>query len=198
MKYSPITVAIIAGGKSSRFGEPKSWAMFRGKRLVEYAVDLGRQLSDDVLIVNGKTLDYSHLGIKTFEDEVAGCGPIGGLYTALLKSNAQKLLVLPVDMPYLNEQVYRALLRHEEGSRPVIACSEKGMEPLVSVWHKQNLALIKHHIDIERYSLRGPIKELDAVFVDLPGHTGNLSQNWFVNINYKEDLEKIKQLVNRG
>ncbi len=198
MKFSSITVAIIAGGKSRRFGEAKSWVLFKGKPLIEYALDLSRSLSDDVCIINGKTLDYSHLGVRTFEDEIRDCGPIGGLYTALLKTNAEKILVLPVDMPYLNEHVYRALLEHEEGSRPLIACSEKGMEPLVSVWHKENLALIKRYIDSERYSLRGPIKELDAVFVNLPGNTGNLSHNWFININYKEDLEKIKQLVDSG
>jgi len=195
MKFNDLTVAIIAGGKSSRFGEPKSWAMFNGKRLIEYAIDLSSQLADQVFIVNGKSLNYSHLGISTIEDEITDCGPIGGLYTALLKASTEQVIIMPVDMPYLNKLFYNELLKHSDKNRPVIACSHSGMEPLVSVWCKENLSVIKSFIDKNQYSLRGPIKALDGIFVDLPNEMGNYPEECFININYKEDLKKIIQVT---
>lgn len=198
MKFNDLSVAIIAGGKSIRFGEPKSWAKFRGRRLIEYAVELGVQLADDVFIVNGKTLDYSHLGISTIEDIITDCGPIGGLYTALLKSAKEKVLVMPVDMPYLNRGIYYELLKHSDEAKPLIACSDSGMEPLVSIWYKENLSLLKSFIDKKRFSLREPIKALDAVLVDLPQKMTNYQDKYFININYKEDLKKIAQIIKTG
>lgn len=198
MIFNDLTVAIIAGGKSIRFGEPKSWAKFRGKRLIEYAVDLSIQLADDVFIVNGKTLDYSHLGITTIEDEITDCGPIGGLYTALKKASTEKVIIMPVDMPYLNELIYRELLKHSDKTRPVIACSHSGMEPLVSVWYKDNLSVIKSCINKNQFSLRGLTKALDAILVDLPKTMDNYQDECFININYKEDLKKTTQVAKAG
>ena len=198
MIFNDLTVAIIAGGKSSRFGEPKSWAKFRGKRLIEYAVNLGTQLANEVFIVNGKSLDYSHLGITTIEDEITECGPIGGLYTALLKASTDKVIIMPVDMPYLNERIYCELLKHSDKVRPVIARSHSGMEPLVSVWHKENISVIKSFVNKNQFSLHGPIRALDAVFVDLPKKMKNYQDDYFTNINYKEDLKKITQVNKAG
>jgi len=195
MIFNDLTVAIIAGGKSSRFGEPKSWAKFRGKRLIEYAVNLGTQLADKVFIVNGKTLDYSHLGVTTIEDEITDCGPIGGLFTALLKASTDKVIIMPVDMPYLNELIYRELLKLSDNVRPVIARSHSGIEPLVSVWYKDNLPVIMNCINKNQFSLHGPIRALDAVFVDLPKKMNNYQDEYFININYKEDLKKIIQVT---
>lgn len=188
------TVAIIAGGKSSRYGEPKSWAMFREKRLIDYAIDLGRQLSDKIFIVNGKTLDYSHLGITTIEDEISECGPIGGLHIALKKASTEKIIIMPVDMPYLNKQVYEKLLINADKNRPIIACSHNGIEPLVSVWYKENLSVINSFIDNNQFSLRKPIEALNGISVDLPTIMDNYVSEYFININYKKDLEKIIQI----
>ena len=58
-----ISAAIIAGGKSTRFGGPKVWAEFRGKRLIDHAVDLAQDIAGQVFIVNGKDVDYSHLNM---------------------------------------------------------------------------------------------------------------------------------------
>ncbi len=192
------TVAIIAGGKSRRFGEPKPWASLNGKRLIEYAIDLSTQLSDKVFIINGKTLDYSHLGITTIEDEIKDCGPIGGLYTALKYAKTENIIIMPVDMPYLNAHVYKELLKHLDKTRPVIACSGTGMEPLVSIWHKENILVIKSIINKNQFSLRTPIKALNAIVVDLPKEMTNYSEDYFININYKDDLKKIKQVTEAG
>jgi len=184
-----LSVAIIAGGKSNRFGEPKSWAKFRGKRLIEYAIDLGRQLSDEVFIINGKSLDYSHLGIATIEDIIVDCGPIGGLYSALCHTSAEFVATMPVDMPLLPPEIYEVLFSKIIADRPVVARSGSGLEPLVAIWPQNALSVVEEFIQQKKYSLRNPLQKLQAIEVNIPAEMERFKEEYFLNINYKEDLE---------
>ena len=46
-----ITVAILAGGTSKRFGSEKALAEFRGQPLVVHMVEVARKLSSEIMIV---------------------------------------------------------------------------------------------------------------------------------------------------
>ncbi|MFW9810156.1 MAG: molybdenum cofactor guanylyltransferase, partial [Candidatus Thorarchaeota archaeon] len=46
-----VTVAILAGGNSKRFGSEKAIAEYRGRPLVAHMVDIARRLSREVMIV---------------------------------------------------------------------------------------------------------------------------------------------------
>lgn len=61
-----LTVAIIAGGKSNRFGSPKAQALFNKKPLIDYAVKLAKSISEQVIIVNGNNLSFYESGIKAY------------------------------------------------------------------------------------------------------------------------------------
>ena len=189
MISNKITAAIIAGGKATRFGGPKIWAEFRGKRLIDHAVDLARDIAAQVFIVNGKDVDYSHLNIETVADIVTNCGPIGGLHTALHYAAAPFVAALPADMPLLTKEVYQYLLQYLEDERPVIALSGSGEEPLVSIWPKTALSVFNELIEAGKFSLRIPIKKLNAVLVNLPDVLPGYTDDIFLNINYKKDLE---------
>jgi len=189
MISNKITAAIIAGGKATRFGGPKIWAEFRGRRLIDHAVDLARVIAAQVFIVNGKDADYSHFNIDTVADIIPDCGPIGGLHTALHYASTPFVASLPADMPLLTKEVYQYLLQYLEDERPVIALSSKGEEPLVSIWPKTSLPVFNELIEAGKFSLRIPIKKLDAVLVSLPDVLLGYTDDIFLNINYKEDLD---------
>ncbi len=64
-----LTVAIIAGGKSSRMGRDKAFLELGGKTLIERVItasaDLGQ--SETILITN-KPNEYRHLGLEMHSD----------------------------------------------------------------------------------------------------------------------------------
>jgi molybdopterin-guanine dinucleotide biosynthesis protein A len=51
MKDDELTVAILAGGNSTRFKSEKSLASFRGKPLISHMIDIAKKLSHGVLVV---------------------------------------------------------------------------------------------------------------------------------------------------
>ncbi len=188
IEFKEVTVAIIAGGKSIRFGQPKSFAQVKNRRLIDHAVELAKNLSPKVLIVSGNNLDYKDLTIPIVSDIIENCGPIGGLFTALTHCKSKWILTIPVDMPFLVSPIYQILWQNREENRPVAALTEDGLEPIVALWPRSAINSVKGFIERKKFSLRGPLFELDAVEVYMPEAFSMYRPEFFHNINYKSDL----------
>ncbi|HID38777.1 MAG TPA: molybdenum cofactor guanylyltransferase [Calditrichaeota bacterium] len=183
-----LSAAILGGGKSRRFGEPKAFAVYQGKKLIDYAVDLAKQIAPHVFLVNGRTVGYEEVGIPIISDLIPDLGPIGGLYTALKSSTTPYIAALPVDTPLLTVAAYRLLFQYMEKDRPVVALSDKGLEPLISIWPASMLYLVEQQIQEKNYSLRALFSQNEAVVVDFPQIMEDYNPQFFLNINYKKDL----------
>jgi len=191
-----VTSALIAGGKSRRFGSPKELAQYAGKRLVDYAVTTAQSISHNTIIIGHKTeSSLVHFNIPVYDDLIPDCGPLGGIYTALYYAKDKYIAVLPVDMPLLNLKIYRALYPSLNAEKPVVACSHKGIEPLVSIWPAGTFSALKVQIEKKDFRLYSLLKKLHAIeinFAKLPDY----QEHWFENINYKKDINLLKMQSN--
>ncbi|ECB9670791.1 molybdenum cofactor guanylyltransferase [Listeria monocytogenes] len=119
MKNEKVNVGIVlAGGRSSRFGEPKAFFQDEatGKTWVELTVSKLMPLCE-MVFVSANHENYSKL-VTLFDAEPAiqivpdqasfsDFGPLGGIYAVMkAAANYQKanFLVLPVDMPFLTSK----------------------------------------------------------------------------------------------
>jgi molybdenum cofactor guanylyltransferase len=187
-----VTSALIAGGKSKRFGSPKELAGYDGRRLIDYALEIAKSISEKTIIIGPSALKITNSKIPRYDDLIPDCGPLGGIYTALHYAKDKYVAVLPVDMPLLNLKIYRALYPSLKDKRPVVACSHKGIEPLVSIWPVETLAALKSQIEKKDYRLYYLLKKLQAVeinFASLPDY----KHHWFENINYKKDINLLEK-----
>ena len=92
--------AVLAGGRSSRFGTDKAEALWQGKPLVQHALDALRPLVDDVVLCG-----RAYGGALAIPDRPeAGMGPLAGLNAALHHAAAQgfaAVLCVGCDTPLL-------------------------------------------------------------------------------------------------
>lgn len=90
---------VLAGGQSSRMGRDKAFLELAGKPLILHAVVKLRRVCVDVNILGSNpALDaYAPL----VKDVHPGCGPLGGMEAALLHSQHDWNMFLPVDVPFL-------------------------------------------------------------------------------------------------
>jgi len=189
-----LTSAIMAGGKSRRFGTPKTNALLWNRKLVDYAIKIAKLMSDNVLVVTGeKKICFDDESI-TVKDIFPGMGPLGGIYTALLKSPTPYVATLPCDMPFLTPEIFKFLFSCLDGTRPVVAVSQSGVEPMIAIWHKSALDTIFKNIERKKLSIYATLEHLDVVKVVIKDKVLNDQNDVFTNINYKQDLENILQL----
>lgn len=120
--YNDIAGIVLAGGTGSRLGEDKCCIRFSfaaGEHtLLEHSMKLLLCVLPEVHII-GRECE----GKSWFPDGVPGKGPVGGIATAL-KLLAKPCLVLPVDLPFMNGRLLRALLDARMLRRPedVVTC----------------------------------------------------------------------------
>ena len=102
-----VAAVILVGGKSSRMGQDKALLPYKGKRLVDVVADTIRSAGVSRVYVSGKIADY-----PSFPDLLSECGPVSGICSCILRlsMNYKRLLFVPVDMPYLTEELIRLLV----------------------------------------------------------------------------------------
>lgn len=115
-------------------GRDKALLELGGRPLVEIAVERLRRLGMTVRICGSRPDLESFAPVVA--DNVAGCGPLGGLSAALAVSDAELNLFVPVDAPLLPEEFLRWLMGRAETTGAVATIPVLGgrPEPLCAVY----------------------------------------------------------------
>src|SRR5260221_10747157 len=100
---SSISAAILAGGRATRFGgADKGSLIVGGARIIERELAAIAGIAADVRIVANDPARYADLGLRVIGDAVAGAGPLGRLFTALLDARYDLVLLLACDLPFIS------------------------------------------------------------------------------------------------
>jgi molybdopterin-guanine dinucleotide biosynthesis protein A len=133
-----VTIAILAGGKSSRMGRDKAFVEFQGRTLLARSLDLARALSPNVCIVGGRDKFAPYAPVV--EDEFLNCGPLGGIHAALQASHTELNLILAVDMPFSSRALLQYLMAQALGAPTAMAVVPRGdgrWQPLCAVYRRR-------------------------------------------------------------
>lgn len=130
---------VLAGGKSSRMGTDKALLELAGRPLVLHAVTKLRRVCADVQILSSRPELAGFAPLVP--DMHHGCGPLGGLETALGHSWHEWNLFLPVDMPFLPsaflDQWVRTVVAQEgRGTRIAMFTVDGVPQPLFALLHR--------------------------------------------------------------
>lgn len=107
----PLTTFILAGGRSSRMGRDKATIKVGARTMLEHACSLAADVGSDRILVLGRP-DHA-LGVA---DDRPYEGPAKALAAQLAHlSIPARILVLPVDMPFLKPLHINVLLAQKHG-----------------------------------------------------------------------------------
>ncbi|MEE9215979.1 MAG: molybdenum cofactor guanylyltransferase [Anaerolineales bacterium] len=131
-----ITIAIQAGGKSSRMGRDKALLPLGGMPLIEHVLQRVAGLGDEILITTNRPEDYAFLGKRMVEDHRPGAGALDGLLTALEAAYGERVLLLACDMPFVSRPLLEHLLAIDTDAEVVIPRREGKLQPLHAIYSK--------------------------------------------------------------
>jgi molybdenum cofactor guanylyltransferase len=129
---------ILAGGESSRMGVDKGLLEMDGVPLIVRTAALVDAVAGAATVV-GQPEKYQPLGLRAIADDWPGCGPLGGIATALRASDAEWNLVVACDLPYLTQEWLEFLAQRARASAAdaVVPVNERGAEPLCALYHSR-------------------------------------------------------------
>jgi len=200
-KYTlDISCIVLAGGKGLRLGRDKAQEAVGNSNLLQRVVSQLSSFSNDIIIVTARGKSLSQFtGCPRFRivaDAYPGKGALVGLGSGLAASNSWYNLVVACDMPFLNQDLLRYMIKFSAGFDLVVPRVGKLVEPLHAVYSKSCLAPIERLLsqgNLRVSALFDLVKvryvEADEIDSFDPRHLS------FFNINTKADLEMAQQLA---
>jgi molybdopterin-guanine dinucleotide biosynthesis protein A len=112
---------VLVGGHSTRMGRDKALLEFQGSTLAARIAECVRRVAGNVTLI-GPPDRYRELGYTVIPDRVPGCGPLGGVYTALSVSHAEWNLMVACDMPLVTTELLDVLFSNAESGPSTVDC----------------------------------------------------------------------------
>lgn len=152
---------VLVGGASRRMGRDKALLPLGGATMVEEIAAKVRRVTGNVALI-GPVEKYAHLGLPLIPDAVENCGPIGGLYTALLHTRSDWNVLVACDMPDVTELFLKELLAEAESSDMdcVVPESSGRFDPLCAVYHRRVATAAKSAIQRKLFKMQDFVSTL--------------------------------------
>jgi molybdopterin-guanine dinucleotide biosynthesis protein A len=187
-----LTVAILAGGKSSRMGVDKSFVPFEGRPLIDVVLERVTGLGDETILITNKLEAYAHLGLPMFGDVYPDRGSLGGIFTAVTYAAHPHTLVVACDMPWLNRPLLQHMISIAATADVIVPRWQKFPEPLHAIYGKRCLAPIEANLLAGSLKITAFFGKVNVRFVDkevimLYDPDGRT----FANINSRQDLQDL-------
>jgi molybdopterin-guanine dinucleotide biosynthesis protein A len=163
--FDEITGIILAGGKSSRYGQDKALAEINGIRLVERVIAVMGPIFKQLIIISNNPDNYAYLQVPVFRDMIKGVGPLGGISTGLEVISADAGFFVACDMPFLNPDLVRHMVKIKGRFDAVIPRVGWRIESLHALYRKTCLPSIKQLIDSQEYQVFKFSKKIRARFL---------------------------------
>jgi molybdopterin-guanine dinucleotide biosynthesis protein A len=172
---------VLAGGASTRIGEPKATVALAGHPLISYPLAALRgALTEVVVSVASDTPDLE--GVVTWVQAAQGRHPLLGVIDALERAAPRAIVVCPVDMPFVSTATIERLVAAPVRGA-VVARAGADVQPLLARFDASLLG-----------RLRGLGRVHDTVLALDPAWL-EIAAGELLNVNTPEDLAAAETLL---
>jgi molybdenum cofactor guanylyltransferase len=188
---------VLAGGRSTRFGDDKLSAPYRGLPLLHHAILRLAEICDEVLVVTAPGVEPSlpvGAPARVVHDPTEGEGPLAGAHAGLLAVRTELVVLAGGDMPSMHAPVLLELLRvaREAPVEAVALQDADRFRPLPSVVRAARALDVAHlllHAGDRR--LRHLLQALTIAVVDEPTWTAlDPDRRTLFDVDERGDLER--------
>lgn len=180
-----IIYAVLAGGNSTRFSRDKRFSLLAGQALITYPITLLHTFSDDIYVVL-KAGENQPLNAKIVNDKISNGGPLCGIYSLMSQVTAEYYLLLSADMPFVNEEMIKLLIKNIETDYDVFLfnCLNK-WQPFPVIFSRKVYSFFRQR-RCEGRKISDLFKGCPIKYVDWQKEIN------FFNVNRETDLERAK------
>ena len=181
--------AVLAGGRSRRFGRDKARFVWRDKPLMQHVLDSFVEADERFIVANRP---YAEFGVPVYPDVRPGGDSLSGIHAALYHAKNRVVAVAACDLPNLTPAYWRFLLEALGDAPAVVAMGpEDWPEPLAAVYTKDLLPLAERLLDAGDYFIRRLLDEGGARYLPFEEVRARFGESVFANVNRPEDLESL-------
>ena len=191
---------IVAGGRSTRFGEgDKAVADLGGRAMIRRVAD---RLTDvtDRLVVNCREDQRESIAtaLSSYPGEVGfaldpepDLGPMAGIRTGLAAVRSEYAFVVACDMPFVEPSFVSHLFSRAEGHDAAIPLTGEGFQPTHAVYRaRTTVAACDRTLAAGERRIIAPLVELDCVVIGEDEVREHATLETFANLNTREEVDR--------
>jgi molybdopterin-guanine dinucleotide biosynthesis protein A len=199
-RVEPLTVFVLAGGKSSRMGLDKAFLPLGHSTLLARALELARAIDGNPWIV-GSATKFAGFG-PVVEDVFSDSGPLAGIHAALAATRTDLNMMLAVDLPFLQPSFldYLVCQGRETLATVVVPRSGGRLQPLCAVYRRRFAEVAERSLQAGKNKIDPLFAEVETKVVEPEELKRNgFSEEMFRNLNTPQDWEdaKIREAATR-
>lgn len=185
-----VSGAILAGGRSVRFGRNKALEVWQDKPLIEHVLNALEGCTEK-FIIGGTRETYGFLEIPIYPDLESFQGSLYGLTRALELARFARVAVSACDTPNLTRNYWEFLL-HFEADIMIPENNQGFLEPLAAIYSKKCLLPAKHALELGNLKMTSWFENTDLKIrvVKWAELEPRFQANLFLNANTPQDLLK--------
>ena len=186
------TLAIIAGGKSSRMGHNKALIKLGEQTLIERIIERTTDLNQrETILITNTPEEYTPLKLPMYADIIPESGSLGGIYTAIQHSKTSHTIVIACDMPFVSADLLRFMMSKSENADVIVPTVKGYPQGLHAIYSKNCLEPIREKIEAKRLKVIGFYDRVRVTYLDEQAIKAyNPDGRIFMNVNTPQDLEK--------
>ena len=175
-------------------GQNKALMPLGDRRLIDRVVDVLNGVFSELLIVTNTPELYADLELPMVGDVVPNKGSLGGIYSAIYHITTSYCFVVACDMPFLNADLMRYMMRQATDCDVVMPDIEGNMEPLHAIYGKACLVPIERRLAADRLKIVGflPDVRVRTVTADEIRHF-DPELLAFRNLNTPEEFQTVAE-----
>jgi molybdopterin-guanine dinucleotide biosynthesis protein A len=177
-------------------GAPKALLEVGGVRVIERVVAALRAVMDDLLIVTNTPDLYRFLDLPLVPDVYPDRGSLGGIYSGLRAAAGDGAFTVACDMPFLQPEVIRLVVRRAPRADVVIPRVGDQLETMHAAYAKACLAHIEPRLQAGRLKISdffAAVRVLEIPEREIaPLCAPDIA---FLNINTPADLERARHIA---
>ncbi|MFP3378758.1 molybdenum cofactor guanylyltransferase [Bacillus sp. SIMBA_069] len=192
---------VLAGGMSSRFGEPKALASWQGSTFIEHILKVMTRTLQEVVVISHSDIKErveQLVQVPVIEDipHYKGNGPLAGIVAGMEYIEADWYAIVPCDAPNVSYEWFTILLEQTsdeyDGVVPIINGRK---QPLLAAYHNRVKEKIYALLQDEKRSMGQFLSQCNVKYV--AGEDVQANADWFMNVNTKEEyVQAQKDLSN--
>ncbi len=199
MNVPSLSIAILAGGASKRFGSDKAFAKFRGMPLIKHLIWRFRDHTDDLFVVSRfdepdrlQTVDIPIVYDSSRERTI-----MGAIIDAIEASKSEWTFVIAVDLPLVNWAIVEWMasnIRHKCQATFIIPELANGSQPLCALYQKKSVELLRNRLNLNQQRMQNICNDVSCLNLPIPSKL----QWQFLNMNTAEDLIQAEYLAEKN
>ncbi|MGG0654989.1 molybdenum cofactor guanylyltransferase [Rummeliibacillus pycnus] len=183
---------VLAGGQSSRYGQPKMFESFAGQPLYKHSLNaLQKNQLQPLIIATNSSLQpkFEKEKVRFMIEKQPHQGPLFALQNIMTDlPDVEWFFVIASDMPFMNADFVQTMLTFINDRYDAIVPKQASrLQPLAALYRRSALPKANQLVQQNKRSMKVLIEQLQVCYVPFEDESST-----FININYQQDWPQNK------